>query len=331
MAITYVGTGTAFNRISSGTGWTWNKPGVSTGDLMIGSLIFDSGGSQRTFTLPTGWTQIRNAHVVSGGVGLQLVVAYKFAEAGDGSSWSGTIGVSTATAAAATAAYRGAQGIGVNVNHNYAGVATSCSTNSANNTVTNSWRLVVGGYSSGSASYTVSSNETARRITYTADDSGDTGALQGGIWDSDGVVSVASHSKSISRSANWSVALASIFFITPQTGTPATGTWESTLGKVEADADGEVHNDATLAITTPSLATLADGYGQPPVVTGTVTAPLPLLSTALTAGTDAVGSMSALLPVGVEFVGETRSFGVRVINVEADDRTIRVESRGVAD
>ena len=127
------------------------------------------------------------------------------------------------------------------------------------------------------------------------------------------------------------MARADIFFLTPQTGTPATGTWESTLSKVVADAVGEAHNDGTVASTTPSVTSLADGYGQPPVVTGSATASLPLLSTALTAGTDAVGTLSALLPLGVEFVGETRSFGVRVINVEADDRTIEVQSRGVAD
>ena len=41
--------------------------------------------------------------------------------------------------------------------------------------------------------------------------------------------------------------------------------------------------------------------------------------------------LSASLAVVASAVGETRFFGVRTIIVEADDRTIEVESRAVAD
>jgi hypothetical protein len=299
--------------------------------MMIGTVIWDAGGSQRTYTLPTGWTLIKDVYINNGsGITFQMVVAYKTIASGDGSSYAGTISASTATAAACVSAYSGVQGIGTS-NSGTAGVATSVSTGSATSAVANSWRVTAGGYSSGSASYTISSNEVSRRSTFTADDSGDTGALQGSLWDSNATVAASSFSRTVSRSANWSAGLAAIFYITPVTGTPATGTFENTLAHVTSDAAGEVHDDATVAASLPAVVASLAGYGQPPVVTSDMAAALAPVVAAFEGGTVVSGTLAAGITVSADAEGETRAFGVRVIVVDADDRTIVVESRGVAD
>ncbi len=331
MAISFVAAGTAFGRITSGTGFTFNKPsGVVADDLMIASVQFETNGSTRTVTLPSGWTQIKSVTHSDDDRMIQLVTAYRVAGGSEPSSWNGTISASVPLTACATTAYRGVQAVGLSGTSS-TGVDTSYGTATLNNTVSNSWRVVCAAYLSGTTSYTISSNETTRRTLSAADDSGNTGACQSAIWDSAGTISTGNTSRTVSRSASWSCSASTILLLSPTTGTPATGPWASTLGKVAASASGEVANNGTMAATTPKVSSLADGFGQPPVGSGTMTSATPSVSASVSGAMDVSGSLSVVALPLVSIAAETRAFGVRVINVEADDRTIRVESRGVAD
>jgi Tfp pilus assembly protein PilW len=104
-----------------------------------------------------------------------------------------------------------------------------------------------------------------------------------------------------------------------------------TTPSLTATSDGDVTDPATLAAQTPSVTFLGDGYGQPPVVTGTATVQTPSLAVSVAGATDARGGMSVTVPPLVALRGETRVFGERVILVEVDDRTIKVPSRALDD
>jgi hypothetical protein len=331
MAITFVAAGTAFSRIGSGTTFTWNKPaGVAAGDMLVASVQFEANSSQRTVTLPSGWTLVKNVFNQADGRNLQLTVAYRIAASGDGSSWGGTISANVLLTAASVSAYRGVQSVGAS-GTSTADVDTSYSTATVNNSAANSWRVVCASYLSGTTSYTISSNEATRRILFAADDSGSTGACQAAIWDSNASVSTGNTSRTVSRSGNWSTSCSVILLLSPSLGTPASGVWASTLAKVSASASGDVHDDATVSASIPKVVALADGYGQPIAASGTLGASLAPVSASVDVSMAASGTLDTILPIGVNILTETRVFGVRVVNVEADDRTIVVESRGVAD
>lgn len=332
MAISFVAASTAFSRIGSGSGFTLNKPaGYADGAILIASVCFDSGGSLRTVTPPSGWTFLTSARGADDGRDNQISVLYRVGAAGDPSTWTGSLSSSSTTLlTTAVVAYSGVQAVGLS-GTSATGLDTSFATATVNNSTTNSWRIVIGSYSSATTSYTITSNETTRRILFAADDSGSTGACQSAHWDSNAGIATGNTSRTVSRSASWSTASSVLVLLTPTTGTPATGTWESTLGKVTAAADGDVVDNAALAMSLPSVSASAAGFGAPPDVTSVLASTTPSVSASVSAATDAMGTLDTIVPIGVSVVGETRSFGIRVLNVEADDRTIVVESRGVAD
>lgn len=329
MAITFVAAATPYTRTSSSTAFTLNAPaGIAAGDIMLATVAWNPGGSTRSITAPTGWVTLRTQYGSGDGNSVQIALLFRQATASEPADWTGSVSASTSSMVTGVSAYRGAQG-SLGSNAGSAGLGTSFSTGSVTNTGdTNSWRIVAGAYTSGSASYNITSNETTRRWIEESEPSTSTQAAQ---WDSNAGVSTSSHSRTVSRSANWSCAAGIIMILAASTGTPATGTLESTLGNVVADGEGEAHNDGVVDADLPALAFEGDGFGQPPVAVGDLEAPLAAVSVAAEGGTDVSGDMTALLSISAEFVGETRLFGVRVVNVEFDDRTIVVESRGVAD
>lgn len=331
MAIAFVASGTAFTATASGTTFTLNKPaGVATGNIMLAVVAFCANGAQRTVPAPTGWTIVNTAYKDNGGADqIQVIVMSKMAAAADPATWTLTASASVTFRTASVTAYSGVQGVGAS-GIATAGTTTSFATASVAVAVANSWRVVAGAYVSGSASYTISSNESVRRVLATAEDSG---AVQAALWDSNGTaVAVGSTSRTVSRSANWAAAAAVILILPPFTGTPASGVMANTLTGVHVDAAGEIHDNAIADIDLGGVTVAFTGAGQPIVGSGTFTVQLGGVGVALTGATVATGVMDTLLPIDFDFVGETRAFGIRVILVEFDkSRIIKVEPRAVED
>lgn len=329
MAISFVASGTTYSATSSSTSITINKPaGLADGDVLVAFVAFNSGvGAQRTVS-SSGWTVRQTAFYDTGTTEIQVSMLTRSALAADPASWTVTVSGSVWNRISAVSAYRGVQTISTS-GQTTTGSATSFSTATVNNTLLNAWRVVCGAYSSGTTNYTISSNETTRRSLVDADDSST--PVQGALWDSNAGIATGNTSRTVSRSAVWQCAGSTIILLHPATGTPASGTWSSTLGKVSSSAAGEVHNDAVVASSLAPVVAAADGYGQPPVGTGTFAMSVPSVSAAVNGATDVIGTVGAIVAINADVVAETRAFGVRVIQVEAEDRTIRVDSRAVAD
>ena len=329
MAISFVAAGTAFSRIGSGTSFTLNAPaGVTNGDRMIAMVACFANGSQKTVTLPSGWTLVKDVYYNNTDQ-IQLTVMTRQYATGDPASWSGSYSSSVLLCTADVAAYRNVQALGASGTATAAAV-TSFSTATINNTTANSWRVVCGAYVSLTTNYTINSNETTRRALFAADDSGGSGATQAAIWDSDTTsVATGNTSRTVSRSASWSVAASVILMLQPTTGTPASGTFAQPLGGVTMAAAGTVVDNATLAMPLSGVSMDFPGYGQPPVASGTLAQPLSPVVMDLAGATEPRGTLDMAILPNVEFSTETRVFGNRVITVEADDRTIVVPSRGV--
>lgn len=332
MAISFVAAGTAYTNTSSGTSFTLNKPsGVADGDVMVAFVAFwVNGNSALTVTAPTGWTKQQTAFRDAGSDQFELCMMTRVAGSSEPSSWSGSLSASGFIMGAGVAAYRGVQTIGASA-QGVVSSGTSVSTGNVTASVTGTWRVVCGAYFDDDAASTIGSNESSRRILATADSG--SGASQGAIWDSNGTtVSAGTQSRSVTRSSSWLVACASILLLEPQTGTPATGTFDSNLHKVVAAGTGEIHNDASWGSTLGHVVATWSGYGQPPVATGSFASSLSKVVFSGTGATDVRGSFNSTLPITFEGVGETRVFGIRVVEVEFDkSRIITVQSRAVDD
>lgn len=335
MAVSFVAAGTPYTETGGGgTSFTLNAPaGIATGDLMVAQVAFWANGSQKTVTV-SGWTVLQTAYKDTGsGDQFQHVVLTRTATASEPASWSGTASGTVYLKAANVCAYRGVQTMGASGATTISG-GTSLSTATVNNTLANSWRIVFGAYFSGSSSSTIASNETTRRVLGTSEDTVNGGATQMATWDSNTtVLATGNTSRTVSRSSAWVIGTSVILLVQPSTGTPASGTWASTLGNVSWTDDGNatVHDDATVSSTLGNVSFLGSGYGTPPVVTGPMASTLGNVSCSVSAATDVTGSLATVVLPAVNIIGETRAFGVRVINVELDDRTIAVQSRGVDD
>ncbi len=326
MPISFVGAGTNFSDISGGTSFTINKPaGTATGDLMVALLAFWANGSQRTITPPSGWTLRQTAYFDAGSDEVQLSVLTKAATSSEPASYTASASGTVYLRSTCSAAYSGVQSVGNSAQGSIGG-ASSLSTGSANNTDAAARRVVCGATFTTTTTATIASNETTRRSLVTTDNSG---AIQAALWDSDAtVVAVASTSRTVSRSSAWIAAGAVILLLNPASGTPATGSAAATLPQLVTDAAGEVHNDAVVAATLPKLLVDAEGEGQPVPADGDLEAALPPVTAAAAGHTDVLGVLSASVLPSVSITAETRKFGVRVIVVDRDDRTIKILPRG---
>lgn len=330
MAVSFVATGTAFSTNSFASTFTLNKPaGVTDGDLMIAQVSF-YGFAPLTVTC-TGWTLVQSAYGVgSGGNEVQTTMLYRFATASEPASWTANSSSSVEGRSAIVTAYRGVQTVGPSGQTN-GGSGSSKATATVNSTVAGAWRVVHGAIVASSTSSTVTSNETTRR-TYTNAEKAFYGWLQSAVWDSNGAtVATGNNSRTMSRSSSWMASGTVIVLLYPSTGTPATGTAEMTTPKVGATFESDVEIPGTLNVGIPAVVADGEGYGQPPVGFAVLATATPAVSASVAAVSDAFGSMNTIVPITVSVQAETRVFGVRVIRVDADNRTIRVESRGVAD
>jgi hypothetical protein len=328
MAITHVASATPYTRASSGTGYTLNAPaGLASGDVLLATVAWDPTGSQRSITVPEGWVVLRTSYSSGDSRSIQVALLYRQAGPSEPSSWSGSVGASTSAIVTGVSAYRGAQG-SLGSNAGSLGPGTSFSTGTVNNTGSGSWRIVAAAYSSSTSNYNITSNEASRRWIEEAEPSF---SIQAAQWDSNAAIATGNTSRTVSRSATWSCAAGIVMVLAASSGTPATGTMSCNLPALSADGEVEVHNDASLTASLPSVAFEGEGFGQPPLVDGVVGATLPLVEASMELGSDVTAELGASIPVSFSGVGETRLFGVRVVQVEADDRVVRVESRAVAD
>lgn len=330
MAVSFVATGTAYTTGSFGNSFTLNKPaGVADGDVMVAMVAFYA-FAPLTITC-TGWTVVQTGYGTgSAGNEVQVTMLVRTATASEPSSWTANSSLSTEARLAIVSAYRGVQTVGAS-GQSGGGSGTSRATASVSNTTAGAWRVVHGAYVASSSSPVITSNETIRRA-YTSAEKAFYGWAQAAIWDSNGsTVAVGSTSRTVSRSSSWYAAATAIVLLYPSTGTPATGALAATAPAVEADAAGVVNNPGVVDVDLWVPDVVSDGYGQPPLVSGSLSAPLPLLGVDVAAAHAAFGPLDVAVPIIMTLQAETRVYGVRVIRVEADDRTIRVESRGVAD
>jgi hypothetical protein len=324
--IAYEGAATPYTATGSGTTFTLNKPAGATAGMRLYATVACWTASQRTISA-TGWTHLNTQFRAVSSDGLQVTVLTRYVESGDPASWSATASGTVALRVAGVVAYSGVQSTG-NRNGNTAGNGvTTVSTGSVTNETADSWRLVCGAYYSGSANYDIESNEAQRR--WIAEAVGGSDAVQAASWDSNAGVATGSHSRTVNRDAVWSIAAGIIVLLTPSAGTPASGDWAGTLKKPVAAADGEVHNDAVAEAELPGLSAALEGEGQPLEGEGGFTAGLGPVVAAVEGGVEPQGTLAGLLPLTVSMRGETRLFGVRVVNVDADDRVIKVQSRAV--
>jgi hypothetical protein len=336
MAISYVGVSTAWTSTASSTSFTINKPAgtLQDGDFMIAVLSWTTGSSTTdlTVTAPAGWTKQDEAYNGGDGFDHQIAVMTRTYATGDPSSWSGTLsGSSAKVKVSGTVAYRGVQNILAKGTSSAAYPTTSYSTATVNNTQSGSWRFVAAGYESGSLTYSMNTNEVQSRLLAGDTNSGSGDNVQLRIADSNGAISTGNTSRTVSRSAVFDASCSWIGILREATGTPATGAFAVTPSMLTVAAGGEVVNNGTMAATLSAPTVAADGYGQPPVVTGTSDVTLSPAEVSLAGVTDVRGSLDAMVLPLVSFNGETRVVGVRVINVDAEDRVIRVDSRAVAD
>src|ERR1041385_6244732 len=93
--ISFVAASTPWSANTSGSGFTINKPaGVAAGDLMIALLSFapGSGVTQRTVTVPSGWTKRDDVYAIgSDGYPNQICVMTRQATDTEPSTWTGSI------------------------------------------------------------------------------------------------------------------------------------------------------------------------------------------------------------------------------------------------
>lgn len=338
MAITFVAAAEAHANTATSS-IVVNKPtGTTTGDFMIMAVMACRGpGSVVAFTTPSGWTLVRasaadSEHkqaVYSRVAGGSEPSTYTVAWTGDSASrW---IGI---------ASYRGASGTILAENAaTESGSASPLATPSVSNTQATAWRVTIGsaidGTSDDVSAATPSTSEVSRRAGGTAwalVTSGYYYCFQ--LYDSNGAIAVGSTSRSFSSTGPasfWSAA-AWVGILEEGGATAVTGTASATVGPISPSLVGDVTDNATVAVQLAGVTQQFDGFGTPPAVTGTSAVQLNGVTPAFAGGVPPSGTMVMDILPQVTFLTETEVFGIRVIDVEAEEsRIITVESRGVDD
>lgn len=185
--IEFVAAGDVFTSTSAGTSYTLNKPaGVRTNDLLVAFVACDS---VSTVTAPAGWTVTRSTTLDDGTDDLGLYVLVKDVESTDGTSWAGTISVSTSRRFARVLAYRGtapASDCWVAQNSNTStGTGVTIATPSVSNTSSGAWAVACflaheNETNTGWGSYTLGATERFDHEVGTTDPVLDIGAADSG-------------------------------------------------------------------------------------------------------------------------------------------------------
>ncbi|WP_432112850.1 hypothetical protein [Streptomyces sp. S1] len=318
MAISFVNDASWTTNVN-GSGYTITKPSsTTTGDLLVAFLAINlyPSGSTVTVNVPSGWTKQED---VLSSPNLRVAVMTRVAGGSEPSSWAGTLSASREQRVTICATYRGASSLAVEGGSS-TGSATSLSTPTVSNPSVSNWRMVFGAYASGSAGFTIGSNEVINRhVDQATGGGGGAGAVQAGLWDSNGTVGSGNTSRNVTRGAVWESAAAWIGIL-DATDTAIPGTLTATLPLVGMSAAASLGYSGTLAASLPTPTMTAAGIASP------AEGPLDVVVLpAMTAQmyTDAQGALAVLLLPAVAVQAETRHFGVRVVTPARESRVVR--------
>lgn len=314
--------------------------GTTANDVMVMFVsVLPSSSAQRTFTAPSGWTLQRTMHETANDGTMLLSACIMIKVAGtEPASYTVNFSGACDIAWGGISTYRGATGRFVVENYGADTNQTSPVTSSTiNNTQSTGWRLTAGTASAGSANtYATSSSEVTQRwggVSWVVEWL-NIDALAAKFYDSNGAVATGNTSRNFQHGGGgqaWYAGLCWVGILEEGSANPTTGTMSMTLRAPTVSIDGNEHNDATTSMTLAPVTQSFAGNGAPIAVTGTVTEPLAPATMDMAGSSPVSGVMDMVLPITFDFVAETRFHGIRVITVDADDRTIKVESRGVDD
>jgi hypothetical protein len=228
--ITYVGKATAWSTTSDTLSYTINKPsGVQSGDLMIATVLMS--GNVSTVNTPSGWTLVRKTTVGSGGPhdeSQTMLVYRRTAGSSEPNSWSASHNDWGQPKITQCVAYRNVDTTG---NPFIAETATtkrnasSIGTGSVTNTNSKAWRVsAFGAMTPFNDSW--SGGDTSERADSSTNLSGyyDTTLA---VYDSNGVVSTGSHSRTASVGDSFTTAVGWIGLLKPLSAPPASGANET--------------------------------------------------------------------------------------------------------
>jgi hypothetical protein len=337
MAISFVAA-TDTNSSTNGTSLSISKPsGVTSGDVVIIAVgITSNTFASQTVNAPSGFTKLNTTQSTNSNE-VALCVMAKLAGGSEPASYTVTWTQTSNQYYAVCAAYRGATGTFIAQNAaTEALTASPLSTPSVTNTNASAWRITVGYFADGAGDTVsaISTNETTRRGPASGGSVATDGGYYYGIqfYDSNGVVAAGSHNRSFSGTgASFWTAVAWIGLLEPGSATPATGVMSTSIDVPQMSGAGSVTVPGTLATSIDVPAFAGTGNGQPQASTGTMSMAIDVPTFSGVAAVPPIGTLATTVEVQVAFVGETRTFGVRVIQVDAESRTIRVQSRGVDD
>lgn len=314
-AISFVGS--ASGSANSTSSFQLSKPtGVVSGDFMVAVVGFfaTTDGSERTVTPPSGWTVVDGEYVTASGKPHQICVMRRTAGSSEPSTWNGSISSSSvAGLVTIVSAYRNVIGIAASGTSSKGG-GTTYDTATVNNPVSANWRVTVGGYTSGTLNYEISSTEVRERKIQ-----GRTSSLEDvqlGVWDSNGTISTGNTSRKITRGATWASSCSWIGILDANDVT-ITGSLEGTLPKPSMTTTAALSYSGTLAATLPKPTVTAAGIATPP------DGPLDVLIlpvVAIAGAHHASGTLDVLIVPVMDAEGETRKFGIRVVTPEAESR-----------
>lgn len=332
MAISFVAKASTSSTTNNSTFVLPAPAGIAAGDLLVALVAVypGGGGAELTFTAPSGWTKVGDQFSTSRPpFPTQIGIFTKVATGSEPATWSGSYNRSLAgPEVLIVSAYRGANGV-LTTSTSQTGGGTALNTPTVNNTLDGSWRLVVGAYAAGSLDAEINSNELVRRDRLGAITGGGD-ALRGILADSGAVVATGNTSRNISASGSgWDSACSGIMIIKAANVDPSSGDFACQLPKLTSEVFAEAVADGPIDADLPLLQVAFEGEGVPQPSSGGFDCTTPALSAGLEGGSDIVGQIGTVLGVVAEFVGETVPFGIRVIAVEAENRTIEVPSRGV--
>lgn len=313
MAISFV-SDDSWSGSSSSSSFTLRRPsGISSGDFLVAILsmdTFENGGGNRSVTPPSGWTS--QGHVYSS-PNCVIDVMTKTVDSDEPSSWTGSLSSSSSARASIVAAYRGVSGLADDGTRS-TGSSTSFRTATVNNPTTTNWRIVAAAYVSSSVSYQIESNESVNTERVTSD-----GTNEAGIWDSNGTIGTGNTNRTVSRGAVWESAASWIGILDAVDGAEVDGPLTATMPLISVSMDSELGYSGTMAATALLPTMTASGIATPPE------GPLDIAITpvmTVSAATDASGTLDTVVLPVINFVTETRKFGIRVVVVEAEARRI---------
>lgn len=359
MAITQIGGTTSVGQQDGNTTIVMTKPvGVAEGDVLTAGIT----SNNTAHVAPAGWVNFGGIISTTSGVNWQTQLYYKVAGASEPASYSWTIGdvgpsggflnawrgVDTTTPVVGFAQLETDATLGEP--HTGPSTTSIAAPGLGRMFYVRSARDAPGGGAATLPNFTTVASGVSRRTSIggVTNSGNTTYAISQFSDDADfsasGVHSGIGITCSVSEDQNYEATYA-----LKMLGQPSSGSWASTLSPVSASFAGtRTVPTGTVSVQLPALSPNFVGQAAPP--SGTVDTVLPLLSTSISGnttggrfaadlpsvttqiggGVEPIGTLASHLgSVTVEFVGETRPFGGRVIKVANEKRAFRVTEDGM--